>query len=428
MNKSSRYILIGLVVVIFFILAPLLILYISGTRLHLNSNATSNTGILDIKSQPNGASVSLDDQDKDSTPTIIRFLTQGEYLLKISKPGYYDWGKRLPVESGQVTYAQEGVDAVQLIKKPEPKILVPEGVSSFTLIDDTLWFARGNSVVQAPISDPDNQSVIQLSFAPKSVQRLRDKTHLFLSGDTAHAVVDTQTNTAYPINFSFDANDASVINNILMVNIGEVLRAYDLNTNAETILRDDVLGFTMLDSTAYFVDKTGTISTAIWDGSSLKNTEALLSNQPIPVGKTQLIITDRKELFLKDYANNFYRVNQKLDLVANQAEAATLDLVTNELTIRTSSELLFYNFLINKPQLLTRSTQRANDFLIRSDIGYGFAGSASGLEVIEIDSRDQQNRYPLLSGGPVWQIAITNNQKTIVALQNGALVAVEIRD
>ena len=90
--------------------------------------------------------------------------------------------------------------------------------------------------------------------------------------------------------------------------------------------------------------------------------------------------------------------------------------------------LWFYNFLTNKPQLLTRSTEQVSSFFIRSSIGYGFVGSTSGLEIVEIDTRDKQNRYKIISNKPVYQIAITANQKTVLALQDSALVMLELRD
>jgi hypothetical protein len=105
-----------------------------------------------------------------------------------------------------------------------------------------------------------------------------------------------------------------------------------------------------------------------------------------------------------------------------------MDQVTNELVFSTGSELWFYNFRTNKPQLVTRGTTVAHDFMVRSNIGYGFIADSRGLEIVELDTRDRQNRYQVLKEKSVYQIAITENQKTIVALQDGSLVKIELRD
>ena len=127
-------------------------------------------------------------------------------------------------------------------------------------------------------------------------------------------------------------------------------------------------------------------------------------------------------------ADKVYRVNSSLEVIADAAWKASLDLQTNELTINTSNEILFYNFLANKSQLLTRSTTAVNFAMVRSSLGYGFVANQNGLEIIEIDTRDRQNRYQLFSGKFVSRIALTTNQKTIVVLVNGSLVSLEIRN
>ena len=116
MKKSSRYLLISFGIIIFFVIAPLLVLYVSGTRVNLDDRDTSSTGILDVKSEPSNAQVFINNDERSSTPATIRFLTQGEYVVTIKKDGYRDWTKRLAIESGEVRFAQEGVDVVQLIK------------------------------------------------------------------------------------------------------------------------------------------------------------------------------------------------------------------------------------------------------------------------------------------------------------------------
>ena len=428
MKRTTRYSLIVFGIFVFLVMAPLLILYVSGTTFNFDGTGASATGIFDAKSNPSNAQVLIDGEEHSNTPAIARFLNQGEYVFTLKKDGYYDWTKRLPIESSQVTYAQVGVEEISLIKKSTPTTLIAEGVSSFVLVGNEIWFARGNSIIHAPASNPANQVAIPLGFTPRSVHLLRDKNHLFLSGETNNAIVEINKETAWQIDFSFNPNEAVVINQNLLVNIGTIFRTYNLPTAKETILRNDVLGFTMIDNTAYFVDATGTISTEVWNGSDFQDTQIVTIDQPISLGKAQLIITDRKELFIIDHTKSLYRVNQKLELIAGQVETATLDFITNELAIRTSSELLFYNFLTNKTQLLTRSSLPVTNFLIRSNIGYGFVASQTGLEAIEIDSRDKQNRYQLLSDSPVWQISLTDNQKTIIALQDGSLVAIDIRN
>lgn len=433
MKKSSRYLLLGFVILVFFVFAPLLVLYVSGTRLNLTDRDTSFTGILDIKSEPSGSSVSLDNEDKGSTPAIVRFLNQGEYLVKISRDGYFDWSKRLPVESGKVTYAQVGVTAVQLIKKPEPIVIAPRGVSSFVLINNNVWFASGNSIVKASLNDPPNQIVIPLPFAPTSTKLLRDKKHILVQANQT-LIIDTDTNKVLPNppGDSFDQDTAIISSTQIIYHTSQgAVKLFNPVTNAVQTLRSNVIGFTMLGNTAYFIDQgpspaiKSAITTAVWNGSQFSDVQLIVSDAGIAGGN--LLITDSKELFcLCD--RKLYRIGQSAELLNSDVVSAKLDLMTNELSFITSSETWFYNFLDNKPQLLTRSTTQTNDFLIRSNIGYGFVANSLGLEAVEIDTRDKQNRYELLKDRPVYQLEMTADEKTAVALQDGALVMTKIRD
>lgn len=440
MKPSTRYTLIAVGFVVFLILAPLLVLYVSGRTINLDGKESSATGILDAKSNPTGAKLFIDGKEHSSTPAIARFLKQGEYQFTLSKEGYFDWTKRLPIEAGKVTYAQEGVTEVQLLKKSEPKVLVPQGVSSFVIMNDVLWFVNGNRVVRAPFNNPADQTVIQLNFHPTILTELRNRRHIYLGNNS---ILDTQTQALVKLtlpNTEYIAQPWDIAvspNNVILFLGGDGnLYAHDPGAQKNRLIKEKVFAFTMEDNTGYIIDdqarnhyedSKSNISSAFWDGSNFQDYQIILSG----AYGTQLYITDNKELFC-NCSGKLSRVGQSLEPLAQNADALNvlLDLKTNELSFVTAgNELMFYNFLRAKPQLLTRgglTPQTA--FLVRSSIGYGFIGTQSGLEAIEIDARDKPNRYQLLNGKQVWQIAITDNQKTIIALQDGALVSVDIRN
>jgi PEGA domain len=440
MKKSSRYLLIALGLLVFFVIAPLLILYVSGKRLNFSDSINNATGILDAKSQPNGATVFLDGIEKTTTPGILRFLNQGEYSLKITYDGYYDWSKRLPIESGKVTYAQEGVPVVQLIKKSAPQVLASGNITAFTFLNDNAWYAQNNSVVKISPDNSITKQAIALPFSPNSIVALRDKKYLLAQDGESSALIDSNSGKVFftPSNIPL-AEDAVVVSSTRIIyRDGKTLHLLDTAANTNVILRDQVAGFIMVGTNAYFLDidpvepDQATATAAVWNGSQFTDIQQLLSGINIS-NNNKLLITDNRELFCL-CGSQLSRISQKLELVNGAVKFTRLDFSTNELVFSTGSELWFYNFLTNKPQLLTRSTAGANDFLIRSNIGYGFIGNNQGLEIVEIDTRDRQNRYPLLQAAdgaasqPVWQIAMTSDEKTILALQDGSLYQIMIRD
>lgn len=431
MKSRTRYGLIAFGIFVFIISAPLLIFYISGTTFNFSDRGTSSTGILDAKSNPTGAKLLIDGKENSSTPAIARFLKQGEYAITLTKTGYYDWSKRLPIESGQVTYAQLGVDQVQLIKNTEPLIVVPGGVTSFLLINDTVWYAQGNNIIYFPVNNPNQKTVFNnVAHSPLAITQLRDKKHLLITGAKESIIVDTDAKTLLTLPFQLSGNSQLQMasDDVAMYLKGGKIHSYNFTTKNSEQLRIGIRSFTMLDNTIYFVNNNGSISSAIWNGTDFTDEQIIISNANLSSDEIKLLITDRKELFLLNGKVGLFRVGQNLDLVLSSVESVNLSLDTNELSIVSAGELWFYNFLTSAPQLLTRGTIATHTFSIHSSIGYGFSGNDDGLEAIEIDTRDQQNRYPLLKGGAVWQLALTNDQKTIVALQDGLLVQLEIRN
>ena len=429
MKRTTRYTLIALGIVTFLVLAPLLIFYVSGRTLNPGEEDSSLTGILDAKSNPSGASLLIDGKEHSTTPSIARFLSQGEYVVTLTKDGFYDWSKRLPIEASKVTYAQEGDDEVQLIKKSEPKVLVPSGVSSFVLDRDVLWYAQGNSVVSAPLSEPSNQMVIPLHFKPSELVLLRNRTHIYLGNNSLlnianRTVVAIVPERGQPI----DPGSLAVTpNGIILYSQGNYLYSFNPISQKSNVLSAQTLAFTLLDNTGYFLEP-DRITLAYWNGSAFQDSQAFLTGINTKLGSNRLYITNNKELFCHCWGD-LYRVGNSMDLAASGVTRVKHDLATNELSFSTASELWFYNFLTAKPQLLTRSgANPASYFLIRSSLGYGLVGNEAGFNLIEIDARDRQNHYQILSDAQVWQIGVSENQKTVVALQDGSLKSIEIRN
>lgn len=437
MKTTTRYSLIIFGFIVFLIIAPMLVLYVSGRKLNINDRDTSATGILDAKSNPGGATLQINDKDENSTPSIARFLVQGQYKITLKKDGYYDWVKNLAIEPGKVTYTQSGVDEIQLIKQSSPVTLVESGVTSFTLVDDTVWYSAQNAILKGSLTDPIPQTILPINFTPTGITRLRDKTHL-LASDTKnnYIVVNTNNNKVIPLPNKFGAlEDVTVISDdLILIRSGKSLLAYKPTDNTTSTLRNDLIAFTVLDSTGYFATTAGVISSAVWNGSAFVDEQNIIqSTAAVSSTKGQLIISNKKVLFYINGNNDLFRVGNTLELILNRVVSAELDLGTDELSVRTPSELWFYNFISNETQLLTRSTTTTNDYMIHSAIGYGFVANTEGVEAIEIDNRDTQNRYQILRQKvlqpmAVWQIAMSVNQKSILLLQEGSLITIEIRN
>ncbi len=431
MDKTTRYLILLLCVVLFVIIAPLIVLYVSGTRFSLSEQEYTPTGILVAKTAPSNANVLIDTEEKDTTPATIRFLDQGEYLITLQKPTYFDWSKRLPVEPGKVTYTYEGVDAVEMLRIPEPVTVPAKDVTCLAAINQTIWFGSTNTLAFTTVSDPVRINRIPFPFTPRSITLLSGGEYLLVQNESNRKVIvdaSSQALIALPDSFNSAVDLHISPSGTILARRGDTVYEYNPKNHITTPIIRNVVGFTLLEGIAYIAatGDTVTLQTMQWVNNAFSEAEPLFTDRLPQTDNVQLIVTRNKELFALS-KNNLYRINAQFELVSTQVLTATLDPRTHELTFQTPSELWFYNFLVNRPQLLTRTTTDVHTYLIRSSIGYGLLGTDQGLEALEIDSRDHQNRYQLLSGKPVWSVGVSDNREYVYALQDGQINIVRIR-
>jgi len=77
-------------------------MYARGYRLNLRENSINPTGLLVLKSDPDGAQIFIDDELKSATNTTMS-LPPGSYEVRVEKDGYISWIKTLQIEAEIVT-------------------------------------------------------------------------------------------------------------------------------------------------------------------------------------------------------------------------------------------------------------------------------------------------------------------------------------
>lgn len=109
----------------FFVIAPLLLLYSQGIRIEFGEQKILRTGGLYINVLQQSAEIYLDGtlQKKTSilsNSALIRNLLPKEYKIEVKKPGYFPWQKTLEIKEGEVVEAKN----ILLVKeRPQFEIL-----------------------------------------------------------------------------------------------------------------------------------------------------------------------------------------------------------------------------------------------------------------------------------------------------------------
>ena len=136
MKLRTRRIIMFAFILTFFILAPILIFYASGYRYDLKRQKILKTGTLMLESKnQKKAEVYINNvlYEKPLNEKIYIYnLLPGDYQLRLAKEGYFSWQKKITINSGITTFAQN----IILFKNEVPLQIVDGQVGDFSFSPD----------------------------------------------------------------------------------------------------------------------------------------------------------------------------------------------------------------------------------------------------------------------------------------------------
>jgi hypothetical protein len=410
-------------ILIFLIGTPIISLYASGYKLG-NGFKVEKTGILILNSKPTGAKIYIDGKvQKDFfkqfyspensyvlTPAKIKDVLPGEYKIRISLDGYWDWEKKLEVKPGQSTYAE----TVNLFKNNLP-LLLSEGTYGYAKISPD----KKNIFLESPeafrvynVSDNELKiDVVRTVTSSAATSSLgffwMGNNKIFIEG----AIYDINSKASTT---PLDGVDAKKITDIrfdesssenIFYRFDKTINKYDLNKSENTILLTDeyIKDFLPKNNYLFYIEQNN-ISTDL----VVFNTNGLTEEKRISIPTSDysfihpesgyinlydnshhiLYIIDPFSLTqpLKESINNVthseWISDQKL-LYANDFEIWTLDLNTLQKT------------------LLNRISDKIQDVIWHPSNNYVLYSTDSYISVIELDDRDRYNITKLIKLNPI---------------------------
>jgi len=142
MTLKVRRILSSIFILLFLLAAPAIVLYAAGYKLSKNGFFIQKTGMFIIDSSPRGAKIFLNGRAQKTplssffnknnfiiTPAKIKNLLPGDYDLTLELNGYSSWQKKLTINPGSSTFAED----VYLFKNDLPTLIAPAKVGAISL-------------------------------------------------------------------------------------------------------------------------------------------------------------------------------------------------------------------------------------------------------------------------------------------------------
>ncbi|MCX6784476.1 MAG: PEGA domain-containing protein [Candidatus Komeilibacteria bacterium] len=395
---------------IFFILAPLLILYTQGYRYNQTKEKIEATGVFYIKSYPRGANIFINNVDsKKTTPDQINNILSSFYDLTVSKDGYFPWQKTLFLPARQTVFSED----IALFKT-NPNNIFNESSSlpNFTASTNhqaTFW-KKNNGQLELWLFDAQTEKAqliapwLKTSTAPKVTwssnnQRLllepANLTPMIIKVDGGGQIAFNQLSKLIPEQLSWDDQD----DNFLYF------------TNQNKLYRLDLLNKTInllfTSSTQAFVPNRGSIWYLTPGNNALTLSQWKERTNQV---KDWLIIPNLPGWQLTTYNNIVICYNQNTQTAYLLEENSDPQLQQPAITVLKEfkyfqwygSHLLYGNqnqinlFDLNTKEnrLIIRTTDTINNFFWHPNGVYYLKSQDHQLVITELDERGKSNSYP----------------------------------
>jgi len=412
MTIKQRRIFYIVLIGLFFILTPLLIFYALGFRYNTDYNKFQKTGALYIRSNPSNATIEIDGKAKSFiTPDKILSLLPGEYNLKISKSGYYDWTKKLEVKSYQTTFAED----IYLFSSTQSiDSLAEGGITNFSTSPNRKVF------VYVSLKNNSHEIYIYYNSSQKSeylgkVDNLNqfnswsfDQTKIiFTTDDQEYGYIDLQKSNAVHflseiININFEKiywDDGN--SNILWgLSNHKLYKINLLEGTYELIDSPEILAILPESSGHYFIyqkesDESLYLALAKYKKfSDLSEISALPYNKNYQINKygDWLFIynPDQKFLYFLNFNNNTLITYNILKSVNGFSPRS------GKLLYWSDFEYGIFDLTTKENKLIERLSDEIYYVFWHPEADYLFVETKNQLKIIELDNRDGKNMYYIL--------------------------------
>lgn len=395
-------------------------LYAAGYRLSQSGFSIQRTGMFILDSKPKGAKIFIDGQAQAvwpglifnkkkfiTTPAKIKNLLPGEYNLKLELNDYWSWQKKLTVNPGASTFAEN----IYLFKNNLPAQITPADLKSIRLSPD------GN---QAVILSDDLITFINLADeSEKTAKRtgLAEK-NIFWNEDQAKIIID---------NYLYNLSDLNSPLNLKKLTAdsfnykwsGDALYYQDKNSIyklAASGLPKKIIGskaladYLVKNNYIHLITKSGAAANLeVIDEATGQN----LKNISLPAALNYSFINAEQNLLnLYDHSHKIlYLINPLaayqplVEIIRNVKTAFWVN--SSNLLYANDFEIWLYNLAAKNKTLLTRISETINQAILHPSQDYIIYSTKQAINAIELDEREKRNITELIKFDSIGSFILT---------------------
>ncbi len=432
MTLKLRRLLSIVFIFVFIAITPAIMLYAAGYRLSPNGLSVQRTGMFIIDSNPPGAKIIIDGQPQENwysaifnknnfltTPAKIKNLLPGEYNLKLELNGYWNWQKKLAVNPGTSTFAEN----IYLFKNELPLQLASADPKAITLSpkENSAVVFSENKIAFINLGDETEKSAAPAEFTGKNIA---------WSGGRDKAVIDKRLYSLSDLNSS--VNLIKLFPNLSDYRwSGDALYARDKNSiyriNAETTAANKITsGQSFNDYLAkngflYLISRTSqAASLKIINESSGQTIKEIT----LPSADYSFINSERALLNLYDNGNKIlYLIDPSaaylplVDVLSNVKITYWAD--EGNLLYANDFEIWLYSVESKNKTLITRISEVITGLILHQSIDYIIYSTDHSINAIELDEREKRNSTELVKFDSIG--SLSSNSKGDVLYFSGKI-------
>jgi len=187
MKTKIRKLLFYGFLITFLIAGGYLLMTAQGWVIDVNNLSVVKTGALFLKFSPDDAIPTINNKTPQHTSSgiiqsgiLIKNLTPGNYVVKLSKPGYEDWEKNLSVKSGLVTAASQ----IKLWPNSvSTKPIIAEQIKNFWSTNKGIVYQRDDNKIIFDKLVLRGKDVVLADYESELIITIEDKNYFLINLD-----------------------------------------------------------------------------------------------------------------------------------------------------------------------------------------------------------------------------------------------------
>lgn len=399
MKKQYRRLIFIIFVIFFIITIPVLLIHTAGYRYNFKKTKFEKTGSLLINTKTKNVSLMVNnDYIKNGDEFRINNILPGEYLVKLTKENYFDWGKKIIVKSELTSFIKD----VRLFEKNLPTNYINKNISSIYPSNDNKKIAyiyKEDSQYSLWIvdSEADNkkelfktkEKIEDIRWSPSADKIIVEIESLFKIFDIKGEEIKIPLSAPLKILYWDEKN-----NNIIYALKNNSIYKIDIlyqNYSTAYILDAPISDFRIYQNNLY------TIQNYELNQVDLKSNNSIT----IPLERKDYIInsTENGKIYLTSSKGKMQIFDLPLTAKSTPSlliNATNFNLIGNNLLYYNDFELWTYDFITGQKELITRmGTEIKKAVWLNSNRNILFTTNGE-IKIIELDKRDNRQITELI--------------------------------